>query len=55
MTGAHVFYIPLVLIVGLILGWALGKRQAEAEASNHQRTQETRAERAERRRQRRNE
>lgn len=53
MTGAHVFYIPLILFVGVVLGWAFGKRQAEKEAAGHERQQETRSERAERRRRRR--
>lgn len=53
MTGAHVFYIPLILFVGLAVGWIFGKRAAEKEATGHTRQQESRAERAERRRQRR--
>ncbi len=53
MTGAHIFYIPLLLFVGLVVGWVLGKRKAESEIAGHSRQQETRAERAERRRQRR--
>jgi hypothetical protein len=53
VSGAHVFYIPLILFVGLAVGWVMGKRQADKEAAGHNRTQETRSERAERRRQRR--
>jgi hypothetical protein len=53
MTGSHVFYIPLILFVGVVVGWVFGKRQAEKESSGHSRSQETRSERANRRRRRR--
>ena len=32
MTSAHVFYIPLVLLVGLILGFVLGRKATLAQA-----------------------
>lgn len=31
MSASHLFYIPLVLIVGLVLGTALGRRAAHLE------------------------
>ena len=31
MTGAHVVYIPFVLLIGLIAGYTLGARAVRAE------------------------
>jgi len=31
MTASHIFYIPLILLLGIILGVALGRRSAEVE------------------------
>jgi hypothetical protein len=31
MTGAHVIYIPFVLLIGLIAGYTLGARAVRAE------------------------
>lgn len=28
MTSAHFIYIPIVLLVGIVLGWVLGSRAA---------------------------
>ena len=33
MTTSHVFYIPLVLLAGFVLGLMLGRRSIEAEAT----------------------
>ena len=35
MGVGHILYVPLVLIIGLVIGWALGKRAAEQEAARH--------------------
>ena len=32
MSSAHVFYIPLLILVGLCLGYFLGRRAADQEA-----------------------
>lgn len=31
MTAAHIFYIPVILMVGLLAGYFLGQRAAEEE------------------------
>ena len=33
MTAYHLFYIPLVLLVGTVIGFNLGRRAAAAEAA----------------------
>ncbi len=45
-TSSHVFYIPLVLLVGLILGVLLGRRSVlvqQAEAERRRQLEEARA------------
>jgi hypothetical protein len=45
-TSSHLFYIPLVLLVGLILGVLLGRRSIlvqQAEAERRKRLEEARA------------
>ncbi len=37
MTGAHLFYIPILLLVGFFGGFFAGKRAAEQEALREQR------------------
>lgn len=45
MTSSHIFYIPLILLVGFILGLVVGRRSAELareEEARKQRLQERR-------------
>jgi hypothetical protein len=45
-TSSHLFYIPLVLLVGLVLGVVLGRRSIlvqQAEAERRKRLEEARA------------
>lgn len=35
MTTGHIFYIPVVLLVGLILGYAMGRRAEEQAQAKH--------------------
>ncbi len=51
MTSSHIFFIPLVLIVGLVLGIALGRRSAflqVEEEKRRQRREDERKKKAER-------
>ena len=43
MTTSHIFYIPLVLIAGLVLGLILGRRSVGAAADEEARREERRA------------
>ena len=48
-TSSHLFYIPLVLILGIILGVVLGRRSVlvqQAEVARRQKLEESRAARA---------
>lgn len=47
MTTYHIFYIPLILFVGTVIGFALGKRAALAEAEQNARKERRKAMRAE--------
>lgn len=53
MSSAHLFYIPLVLMVGLVAGFLLGRRAGiawlEQELEHDKRRAERRAKRAARR------
>ena len=42
MTTNHIFYIPIVLLVGLILGAILGRKSVEAAAEEEERLRERR-------------
>jgi hypothetical protein len=46
VTTNHIFYIPLVLLVGFVLGLLLGRRSALLEAEEAARTREKKAARA---------
>jgi hypothetical protein len=35
MTSGHLFYIPIMLLLGLVVGWHLGKQSAERAAAQH--------------------
>ena len=37
MTSSHIFFIPLVMLVGLVLGIALGRRSAFMQVQDEQR------------------
>lgn len=45
MTSSHIFFIPIVLIVGLVLGIALGRRSAFMQVQDEQRRAKREAER----------
>jgi hypothetical protein len=48
-TSSHLFYIPLILILGIIIGVALGRRSLlvqQAEAERRRRLEENRAAKA---------
>jgi hypothetical protein len=47
-TSSHLFYIPLILLIGIIIGVMLGRRSVavqQAEAERRRRLEEARAER----------
>lgn len=47
-TSSHLFYIPLILLIGIIIGVMLGRRSIavqQAEAERRRRLEEARAER----------
>ena len=37
MTGNHIFYIPMMIMVGLVIGFVLGRRSMAAEYEYEQR------------------
>jgi uncharacterized protein YneF (UPF0154 family) len=37
MSSAHIFYIPVIFMVGLLAGYFVGRRAAEAEQREEQR------------------
>ena len=43
MTGSHVFYIPMMIIVGLVIGFILGRKAMAAEIEQQRRREERRA------------
>jgi len=45
MTSSHIFFIPLVLLVGLVLGIALGRRSAILQMQEEARRQKREADR----------
>ena len=45
MTSSHIFFIPIVLIVGLVLGIPLGRRSAFMQVQDEQRRAKREAER----------
>jgi hypothetical protein len=49
VTANHVFYIPAMLLVGFFLGMMFGKKQAHAEAAEHEREERERETRRARR------
>lgn len=44
MSGSHLFYIPLVLLAGVVLGVALGRRSARLVYEEEQAARRSRAE-----------
>jgi hypothetical protein len=47
MSSAHFIFIPVVLFVGIVIGWILGSRAAQDAMAAQQRRQERRAARGE--------
>lgn len=45
MTSSHIFFIPLVLLAGLVLGIVLGRRSAFLQIEEEQKRQKREAER----------
>lgn len=45
MTSAHIFFIPLILLVGLLLGIVLGRRAALLQIEEEARRQKREADR----------
>lgn len=45
MTSSHIFFIPLVLLVGLVLGIVLGRRSAFLQIEEERKRQKREAER----------
>ena len=45
MTSAHFIYIPLVLLVGIVVGWVLGSRAARDAYAAELKRREERAQR----------
>jgi heme exporter protein D len=43
MTSSHIFYIPMMIIVGLIIGFLLGRKAMLAEIEQQRRREERRA------------
>lgn len=43
MTSAHIFYIPIVLFVGMFGGFFMGRRAAESEARELKKRRQRRA------------
>jgi heme exporter protein D len=37
MTGNHIFYIPMMIMIGLVIGFVLGRRSMAAEIEYEQR------------------
>lgn len=48
MSTAHIFYIPVILLVGIFLGYFVGRQMAENEAKERLRRSKRRAAMAER-------
>ena len=44
-TAGHFIYIPVVLLIGIVLGWVLGSRAAADAMAVEQRRREERAQR----------
>jgi hypothetical protein len=47
MTSAHFIFIPVVLFVGVVIGWILGSRAAQDAYAAEMRRRENREQRAE--------
>jgi hypothetical protein len=47
MTSAHFIFIPVVLFVGVVIGWILGSRAAQDAYAAEMRRRESREQRAE--------
>jgi len=45
MTSSHIFYIPLILIIGLIMGVVIGRRSAEVQREEEERKKRLQAKR----------
>lgn len=45
MTSAHVFYIPVMLLLGAVVGFVTGRRMMAAEQEEHRRKAERQAQR----------
>ncbi len=48
MTSSHIFYIPLMLLAGAVLGFVLGRRALAAEQAHAKAREERRARRRQR-------
>lgn len=46
MTAGHFIYIPVVMLIGVVLGWVLGGRAARDAYASELRRREARAKRA---------
>ena len=44
-TAGHFIYIPVILLIGIVLGWVLGSRAAADAMAMEQRKREERAQR----------
>lgn len=45
MTSSHIFYIPLILIIGFVLGIVVGRRSAELQREEEDRKKRLQAKR----------
>jgi hypothetical protein len=43
MTSSHIFYIPLILMAGLVIGLFIGRRSAELQREEDERRQRLQA------------
>ncbi|HRE90349.1 MAG TPA: hypothetical protein PK095_14550 [Myxococcota bacterium] len=46
MTSSHIFYIPLILLAGFVLGIVVGRRSAEVQRAEEERRARLKAKRS---------
>jgi hypothetical protein len=46
MTSGHIFYIPIMIIIGLVVGYYLGRQAEEKAAAQHSERRQRRQRRA---------